>query len=259
MLWGGVETRQNPSSEMPTIPTVFEIPWTTVTGVVAVDDDGESDMPETNEEEFEAREDVVYKELEDLESLGTRQGHYNAKRREKVAKAEEKEAVVENDGETNAEETDKAELEAHDEVVYDSLEGLEGAIVHMVMEASLHDTSMIGSSGSLFTKEIVAQPFKVGDQPSTGSPIEATTTTQSSPYAWPNRGILTLLHVREIYIRCNLTMFELTSVDNALQIPEWRATMAEELDMINNNNTWVLVPSLSRPEANTRARTWDLG
>ncbi|KAH0679293.1 hypothetical protein KY284_020378 [Solanum tuberosum] len=72
-------------------------------------------------------------------------------------------AIVEDDGETDAEETDEAELEAHDEVVYYSLEGLDGAIVQMVMEASLHDTSMIGSSGSQPTKENIAQLFKVGD------------------------------------------------------------------------------------------------
>uniref|UniRef100_M1DCB1 Late blight resistance protein n=1 Tax=Solanum tuberosum TaxID=4113 RepID=M1DCB1_SOLTU len=72
-------------------------------------------------------------------------------------------SIVEDDWETDVEGTNEAELKAYDKVVYDSLEVLEGAIVQMVMEASLHDTSMIGSSGSQPTKEIVAQPFKVGD------------------------------------------------------------------------------------------------
>ncbi|XP_049391510.1 uncharacterized protein LOC125855902 [Solanum stenotomum] len=59
-LWGGVDIAENPSSKMPTIPAT--------TGVATVDEDGESDIPETNEEELEACEDVVYKDLEDLES-----------------------------------------------------------------------------------------------------------------------------------------------------------------------------------------------
>jgi len=48
--------------------------------------------------------------------------------------------------------------------------------------------------------------------------------------------------IEDIYSRCNVDMLEPTSVDNALQIPEWRAAMEEELNMINKNNTWVLVP-----------------
>ena len=37
-------------------------------------------------------------------------------------------------------------------------------------------------------------------------------------------------------------ILEPTSVDNALQIPELEASMEEEINMINKNNTWVLVP-----------------
>jgi len=45
-----------------------------------------------------------------------------------------------------------------------------------------------------------------------------------------------------LYSRCSVAMLEPSSVDNALQISEWRAAMEEELNMINKNNTWVLVP-----------------
>ncbi|XP_049368424.1 uncharacterized protein LOC125833323 [Solanum verrucosum] len=68
MLWGGVDIPKDPSSEMPIIPDVSEIPLASVTGdATAFDKDGESDTPETDDEEIEACEDAVYEDLEDLE------------------------------------------------------------------------------------------------------------------------------------------------------------------------------------------------
>ncbi|WMV19040.1 hypothetical protein MTR67_012425 [Solanum verrucosum] len=54
--------------------------------------------------------------------------------------------TTDDDGDFDSPETDEEELGTLDEEVCDDLEDLEGAMVHIVMEASLWDSSMVGSS-----------------------------------------------------------------------------------------------------------------
>ncbi|KAK4709910.1 hypothetical protein R3W88_004423 [Solanum pinnatisectum] len=49
-------------------------------------------------------------------------------------------------------ETDEEQLDVHEETVYDDMADLEGAMVHTVVQASLRDVSMLGSSGSKDTE-----------------------------------------------------------------------------------------------------------
>uniref|UniRef100_M1DQ33 Polyprotein protein n=1 Tax=Solanum tuberosum TaxID=4113 RepID=M1DQ33_SOLTU len=61
--------------------------------------------------------------------------------------------LVDDDDESDTSETEKKDLGTRDATVYDDLEDLEGATVQTMMEASLQDTSMIGSSGAQSTSE----------------------------------------------------------------------------------------------------------
>uniref|UniRef100_M1DBV8 Polyprotein protein n=1 Tax=Solanum tuberosum TaxID=4113 RepID=M1DBV8_SOLTU len=61
--------------------------------------------------------------------------------------------TIDGDGEFDAPETNEEERGTHDEAMYEDLEELEGDIVQMVTEASMRDTSMIGSRGSQPIKE----------------------------------------------------------------------------------------------------------
>ncbi|KAK4733718.1 hypothetical protein R3W88_007979 [Solanum pinnatisectum] len=54
--------------------------------------------------------------------------------------------MLDKDAESDALETDEEELGARDAIVYDDLEDLEGVMVQAAVEASLQDTSIVGSS-----------------------------------------------------------------------------------------------------------------
>ncbi|XP_049348196.1 uncharacterized protein LOC125812767 [Solanum verrucosum] len=64
MLWGNVYVPDDPSADM---SAISEIPPAIVTRhAVTVDDDRESDTLETDEEQLEARDEVVFEDIKDL-------------------------------------------------------------------------------------------------------------------------------------------------------------------------------------------------
>ncbi|XP_049399737.1 uncharacterized protein LOC125863772 [Solanum stenotomum] len=82
--------------------------------------------------------------------------------------------LADDDKESDTSEMDKKELGTRDAVVYDEFVDLEGVMVHMATEASLYDSSMIGSSR--------AQPIPGGESGS-DTPIERALDAQRSPQA----------------------------------------------------------------------------
>ncbi|KAK4731778.1 hypothetical protein R3W88_024766 [Solanum pinnatisectum] len=78
--------------------------------------------------------------------------------------------VADDDAKFDALETDEKEISTHNAAVYDDMEDLEGAMVQTAMEASLQDTSMVGSSRA-----------KDGDESGTDAQIERVPDMHSSP------------------------------------------------------------------------------
>jgi len=103
-----------------------------------------------------------------------------------LATVTEDAVATDKDDESDTPEMDEEELGAHDEVVFEDLEDLEGDLVRVATEASLHDTSMIDSSGSHPTEEVVAKTSTAGVDLGTEGQIEATLDVQSSFQAYPN-------------------------------------------------------------------------
>uniref|UniRef100_M1E1A6 Uncharacterized protein n=1 Tax=Solanum tuberosum TaxID=4113 RepID=M1E1A6_SOLTU len=91
--------------------------------------------------------------------------------------------VADEDGESNTLEVDEKDLLDQEIYVYEDLEDLEGDISWVATEASLCDTSMIGSSGSKPTDEVVTQPSGVGVEQGTDSQVEVTPASKRSPQA----------------------------------------------------------------------------
>ncbi|KAH0701923.1 hypothetical protein KY285_016201 [Solanum tuberosum] len=83
-------------------------------------------------------------------------------------------AAVDENGESDTPEIDEEELVAREDEVHEDLEDLKGDLLRVAIEASLRDTSMIGSSVSKPTKEIVAQPSRVGVEQGTNAQVKAT-------------------------------------------------------------------------------------
>lgn len=79
-------------------------------------------------------------------------------------------------------ETNDAELGAHEDAVFEDLECLDGDLVWVATKVSLHDTSMIGPSGSHPTVEVDAHSKVVG-QLGTDAQIEVTPAAKSLPKA----------------------------------------------------------------------------
>uniref|UniRef100_M1DX64 Uncharacterized protein n=1 Tax=Solanum tuberosum TaxID=4113 RepID=M1DX64_SOLTU len=91
-----------------------------------------------------------------------------------LATVTEDAAAVDEGGESDTPEIDEEELVTRENEVYEDLKDLKGDLLQVAIEASLRDTSMIGSSVSKPTEEIVAQPSRVGVEQGTDAQVKAT-------------------------------------------------------------------------------------
>ncbi|KAH0682686.1 hypothetical protein KY289_020438 [Solanum tuberosum] len=82
--------------------------------------------------------------------------------------------TTDEDGYSDTPETDEEDLDNHEIDVYEDFENLKGDMLQVAMEASLHDTSMIGSSGSKPIEEVVPRLSRVIVEIGIDTQVEAT-------------------------------------------------------------------------------------
>lgn len=74
-------------------------------------------------------------------------------------------------------------------------------------------------------------------------PLEqaATLEEDESDFDEENHVVRGTRSLEDIYNMCNVAMHERTVVSDVLKSPEWKVAIEEEINMINKNDTWILV------------------